>query len=177
MPKMLQRRAAFCWYLGIDPGSSSGGAAVVDQLGKPATRPNGLPWWIRFDKCTDHEIIHWMRTIELESKGHLVAAIERVHSMPGQGVSATFKFGQSYGFLRGCLVGLNISIGENPAPHIWQRDMNCLTKGDKKISRSKAQSLWPKYTDLINHHVADALLLAEWLRRKEIGLVTSKKRA
>lgn len=42
--------------------------------------------------------------------------------------------------------------------------MGCLTKGDKNISKARAQQLFP--TAKITHATADALLLAEWRRKQ-----------
>ena len=39
---------------------------------------------------------------------HLFAFVEKVHAFPGQGVSSSFKFGQSYGTILGALEALKI---------------------------------------------------------------------
>jgi hypothetical protein len=41
--------------------------------------------------------------------------------------------------------------------------MQCLTKGDKNVSKAAAQRLWPKLK--ITHANADALLIAEYGRQ------------
>jgi hypothetical protein len=41
--------------------------------------------------------------------------------------------------------------------------MGCLTRGDKNVSKAKAQQLFP--TMKITHAVADALLLAAYAQR------------
>jgi hypothetical protein len=45
--------------------------------------------------------------------------------------------------------------------------MQCLTGGDKNISKRRAQELFPSLK--ITHAVADALLIAEYGRRLERG--------
>jgi crossover junction endodeoxyribonuclease RuvC len=95
----------------------------------------------------------------------VTAALEKVHSMPGQGVVSSFKFGMGYGGLRMALLAANIPF-RDVQPQAWQRSLGCLTGGDKNISKSMAQQLFPGMK--ITHAIADALLIAEWLRRMEV---------
>ncbi len=44
----------------------------------------------------------------------------------------------------------------------WQKEMGCLTKGDKNVTKRRAQELFP--TLKITHAIADALLIAEYGR-------------
>jgi hypothetical protein len=97
-----------------------------------------------------------------------LAIIERVHSFPEQGVSSSFKFGMHYGLLRGILVSIGIPFEDCP-PQTWQRYMNCLTHGDKNISKAKAQQLFPGFK--ITHCTADAILIAKYAREKYLGLL------
>jgi len=41
--------------------------------------------------------------------------------------------------------------------------MGCLTKGDKNVSKRRAQELFPALK--VTHAIADALLIAEFARR------------
>ena len=85
--------------------------------------------------------------------------LEEVHSMPGQGVSSVFSFGSNYGFYRGVLFALGIPFSTVP-PAKWMRDMRCLTKGDKNISKRRAQELYP--TVKMIHALADAYLICTY---------------
>lgn len=91
--------------------------------------------------------------------------------MPGQGVSSTFKFGQHYGMLRMALIAASIGF-ETVAPGVWQRAIGCLSGGDKKVTRAKAQEMFPSVhivgrgDKAPTHAIADALLIAEYGRRK-----------
>lgn len=91
-----------------------------------------------------------------------VVFLEVVHSFPGQGVSSTFKFGRGYGFLRGVITALEYPL-HDVTPQKWQKALGCLTKGDKNVSKQKAQQLFPKLK--ITHAIADAILIAEYGRR------------
>jgi len=133
--------------IGIDPGQSGGIAMVGDD-----------PCAIKMPE-TERDIFDALNAFSTEASS---AFIEAVHAMPKQGVSSTFKFGQNFGFLRGCLIALGIPF-ESVAPQKWQKALGCLTHGDKNVSKRRAQELFPGLK--INHYVADALLIALYGQR------------
>lgn len=159
-------------YLGIDPGIT-GAVAIITKKGKikifdtPATK-------IKKGKSNRNEYL----PVEMSNlikriinkygvqKCHL--AIEKVHSMPKQGVASTFSFGRGYGIWLGIIAALNISSSDI-TPQEWKKE---IMKGmsDKDAARIKAQQLFPKYAHLLNlkKHIgrADSLLIAEYARRK-----------
>jgi hypothetical protein len=45
-------------------------------------------------------------------------------------------------------------------PQVWQKELGCLTKGDKNISKRKAQELFPSMK--VTHATADSLLIATY---------------
>lgn len=134
--------------IGVDPGQS-GGIALLDRDGLFAAK---MP-------ATEADLKLWF---EGNTKAPRFVFIEQVGAMPKQGVSSTFKFGQSFGFLRGLIVGLGIPH-EFVRPQVWQKALGCLTKGDKNVSKSAAQRLWPN--ERFTHATADASLIAEYGRR------------
>jgi crossover junction endodeoxyribonuclease RuvC len=153
---MAGRRLQFCGkkdnmlFMGIDPGMS-GGIGVIDIV-------DNQP-----DAYAMPETEADTSYLFAELKRHVVfCLIEKVHSMPKQGVASSFKFGVNYGFLRGMLIGHGIPFGE-VSPQKWQKAMECLTHGDKNISKARAQQLFPSLK--ITHATADALLIAEYCRR------------
>jgi Holliday junction resolvasome RuvABC endonuclease subunit len=137
--------------IGIDPGASGGIACLYERQHEV----------FKLD-CTERDVEEFMREQCLDGA---FAYIERVHSMPKQGVASSFKFGQSYGFLRGLLIGLRIPF-EEVTPQKWQKAMGCLSKGDKNVTKARAQSLFPQIK--VHHHNADSLLIAEFCRRKNL---------
>jgi Holliday junction resolvasome RuvABC endonuclease subunit len=90
------------------------------------------------------------------------AFIEQVHSSPQMGVKSAFTFGQGYGHLEMALTAANIPF-ERVRPQKWQQAMGCMTKGDKNVSKRRAQELFPSLK--ITHAIADCLLIAEFGRR------------
>lgn len=144
-------------YLGIDPGGS-GALVLLDERMK----------WVGSVrlKATERDVETWLRA-HRDDIAH--AVLERVASFPGQGVSSTFKFGQSYGFCRGLLVAFRIPFEAVP-PGSWMRSMGLIApKGTPKVDRkrrlkARAQELWPDAP--ITNAEADAALIAEFCRRK-----------
>jgi len=137
-------------WIGIDPGAS-GAIAVIHESGNVN--------WIKNDS-TEHELADWLR--DIAENFDCIAIIEQVSAMPKQGVSSTFKFGRSFGFLIGLLTALRVRY-EAYRPQVWQKHLRCLTKGDKNVSKAAAQRLWP--STKITHANADALLIAEFGRQ------------
>jgi Holliday junction resolvasome RuvABC endonuclease subunit len=112
------------------------------------------------DKATDRGI--W-ETVKEWSQDASIAVLEKVHAMPKQGVSSTFKFGTSFGELKMALVAAGIRF-ELVTPVQWQTFMGCRSKGDKNVTKQRAEQLFPGLK--VTHKTADALLLAEMGRRK-----------
>lgn len=136
-------------FLGIDPGGS-GAVAAIDGLGKIRR--------VVKNSGTERDVFEAFCGWDGED---VLAVIEQVHSRPKQGVASSFKFGTSYGFLRGCLIASGVRFTE-VSPVKWQTAMKCRTHGDKNVSKARAQQLFPGVG--ITHAIADALLLAEYAR-------------
>jgi hypothetical protein len=140
-------------YLGIDPGQS-GGIAVIWPAGDASA-------WKMPE--TEDDLIEVLQDLKSgHNENELFAVLEKVHAMPKQGVSSVFTFGQNYGGLRMALAALKIRR-EHVTPQKWQKEMGCMTRGDKNVSKRRAQELFPKIK--VIHAIADALLIAEYARR------------
>ena len=152
-------------FIGVDPGGS-GSICAVDEFGVPF----GEPFWIKTNE-PPADLVKFIGKKQFDANGKVRAVLERVGAMPGQGVSSTFKFGQSFGMLLGILVAMEIPF-ELYTPQVWQKLMGCRwpagktkpTQTQKKnLNKEVAQRLWPK--EKITHANADGLLLAEFCRR------------
>lgn len=137
--------------IGIDPGKS-GGIAIIK---------NGQAW---ADKMPETEKDLWDYFDSLLEDGF--AYLEKVHAMPKQGVTSTFSFGQNFGMLIMALTAAAIPF-ELVTPQRWQKELGCLSHGDKNVTKRRAQQLFPGLT--ITHATADALLIAEYGRRARNG--------
>ncbi len=138
-------------YIGIDPGAS--GAIAALEIGGEVVS-------LIKNSETPADIAAWLRDVVKDKRAY--ACIEKVHAMPKQGVSSTFKFGTSYGFLLGLLVANQVQYHEI-APQVWQREMHCLSKGDKNRTKQAAQARFP--LEKVTHAIADALLIADVCRQ------------
>ena len=135
--------------IGIDPGSGGGLAVTVDgQLLELTSMPE-----------TDHDV----NSFFLRHEDADCAYLEQVHSMPGQGVASTFKFGMNYGFLRAMLTAHGIRWIDVTPPK-WQSALGIRAIKDepktahKNRLKGRAQQLFPKWK--ITLKTADAALIA-----------------
>jgi crossover junction endodeoxyribonuclease RuvC len=144
----VQMAKSFFW-VGIDPGISGGAARMCGETGEITST-------IKFSE-SERDIHEWFLQIESAQ-----AVIEKVHSMPKQGVRSTFTFGCQYGFCRAMLVAHLIPF-QAVAPNVWMKFMGLKTRGDKKVNYAMAQERFPNVK--ITHAIADACLLAEYARR------------
>jgi len=140
--------------IGIDPGKS-GGIAWIDERGRMCVEK--MPETLR-------DLWDFIVTFHDHDTG-CKAYLEQVHSMPGQGVSSSFTFGQGYGALEMALIAAGIPF-ERVTPQKWQKAMQCMTKGDKNVSKRRAQELFPEIK--FTHATADAALIAEYGRTKNL---------
>ncbi len=162
-------------YIGIDPGLAGGmaqlGDSVFIDLAVPIVdRTTTMPT-ITIKKAKGqkreydiHAIVEWLRAIPTDQK--CCAALELVHSMPKQGVASSFHFGKGFGIIQGILCALNIPY-ELVTPQRWMKLMLEGRPKGKGSSIIKVKELFPEMRDLkrTEHGKADAILLAEYLRR------------
>jgi len=71
-----------------------------------------------------------------------VSYLEDVHSMPGQGVSACFSFGASFGAIQGVLGALEIPV-VLVTPQSWKKKAGLIGK-DKDMCRTLMQRRFPQ---------------------------------
>jgi Holliday junction resolvasome RuvABC endonuclease subunit len=138
--------------IGIDPGKN-GGIAVIDEQGH--AHADKMPETLQ-------DLFEHFDSLNLSHTGDRRAYIEQVHSSPQMGVKSAFTFGNGFGHLEMALTACGIPF-ERIRPQAWQKALGCMTKGDKNVSKRRAQELFP--TLKITHSTADALLIAEYGRR------------
>lgn len=141
--------------LGIDPGLS-GAIAFFFPSHAELIAAEDVP-------IADGEIDAATLSARIEQMRPTFAIIERVASMPRQGVSSTFKFGAAYGVVRGIVGSLKIP-SHLVTPTKWKRHFNL--SSDKEESRALALRLWPARAELFSrkkdHGHAEAALLARY---------------
>lgn len=146
-------------YLGIDPGAHGGLAAVTLE---------GVIY--RVDKLPPTIAETYALFEALAANGQAFAVLESVHAFPKMGAVSAFTFGRGFGNLEAMLHCAGIPY-DLVAPQKWQGHMSCLSRGDKNVTKRRAQQLFPKHT--VIHAIADALLMAEYCRRMRTGQLSS----
>jgi crossover junction endodeoxyribonuclease RuvC len=73
--------------------------------------------------------------------------IERVHSMPRQGVASSFKFGLAYGLVRGVVSALGVPV-HLVTPNEWKREFRLSV--DKQQARVLAARMFPGQAKLFS---------------------------
>ena len=142
--------------IGADPGVNGGIAWIND--GKPCVEkmPETLQdlWELIQDirRCA-------MATPRFPNGYGCHAYLEQVHSSPQMGVKSAFTFGNGFGHLEMALTAAGIPFARI-RPQVWQKELGCMTKGDKNVSKRKAQELFPSMK--VTHATADALLIAQY---------------
>lgn len=151
------------YYMGIDPGMSGGLSVIGNRFESPYIHSSAMP---KTERDTSDWIGHYFDS-------ETFAVIEKVHAMPKQGVSSTFKFGHNYGFLRGCLVSYAIPFVE-VSPKTWQKrlDIPPRKKTETKTQwknrlKQLAQQQFPETKVTLAN--ADSLLIALYCSREHGG--------
>lgn len=141
-------------WIGIDPGAK--GAMALVSENQATVFPFDPDFYIQTLKSI---------------KGHVcVCCIEAVHSITGQGIASSFKFGQTYGWLLGVLDAIGIPY-QPITPQKWKKEFGLTS--DKAQSIEVCKRLFPdvnlKRTERSKKDddgMAEALLMATYAKRK-----------
>lgn len=140
--------------LGIDPGISGAIGFYFPAVGRVCVEDVPL---------ADGEINAPALAARIRDFMPSMVVLERVHSMPKQGVASTFKFGMSFGEVRGVIGTLGIPL-YLVSPRTWKKHFQLTA--DKEEARAKAIQLFPLNADRLNrkkhHGRAEAALLAKY---------------
>jgi len=149
------------YYLGIDPGLH-GAIAIFDPLKRFPVAVLDMPL-VKATKKSKARInkVELASIFDRHAKTIKRVVLEDVHSMPGQGISSTFKFGHGVGILEGVIASLKLDLLK-VTPAVWKKQFQ-LGK-NKTDSRMKTIELFPLHADLFARAKDDgrseALLLA-----------------
>jgi crossover junction endodeoxyribonuclease RuvC len=144
---------------GVDPGIT-GGISFFDNESSTLI---ALPCPIIINKKTKTKEydIQGISELFIKYKPN-ICVVEKVHSMPKQGVSSTFFFGKGYGIILGIIGTLQIEKIDI-TPQKWKKYFSLIGE-DKYQSILKASEIFPQYTHcwkLKKHNgVAESALIA-----------------
>jgi crossover junction endodeoxyribonuclease RuvC len=99
---------------------------------------------------------------------YVMAVLERVNAMPGQGVSSVFSLGDSFGCARSAITACRFEM-TYIAPTQWKKHFKLTS--DKEMSRALAIRMFPDAPLNLKKHSdrAEALLMARWLHETKGG--------
>jgi len=145
----------------IDPGAISGAIAFHADNGMVIV--TDLP-------VADGQIDAVSLYKALAGRNIRAFVVERVGSMPKQGVASTFKFGVSVGIIHGLVAALAVPM-HLIAPTVWKRGVGLPVGADKEAARALALRLYPQIHGLERKKDAgraEALLIGHyWITRRE----------
>ncbi len=121
------------YWVGIDPGASGCMCVLYED---------GIIHFIDFKAKGLAGYIDELKSLSMHSLPVMVG-VEKVHSMPGQGVKSVFSFGQRLGELEGMLQTLSIGY-EMPRPQAWQKSCGVKPKSGKKGVHEVTSKLYPQ---------------------------------
>jgi len=152
--------------LGIDPGAS--GALAFFNLEAGTLEIVDMPTvQVKRGAKLKNEISPQMLAAIVGARKPIVAIIEKVGAMPGQGSSSMFQFGRGVGMVEGVLAALHVPT-DYVTPQQWQKAVGA--RDGKDGNRQRAAELFPAYAHLFARKKddgrADAALMAWWRATK-----------
>lgn len=142
--------------LGVDPGLRGALALIDDELGLTVVQDMPVVKLRGSTVMAEGVLRELIRDLDPTH-----AYVERVHSMPKQGVVSAFTFGMGYGLIRGVLTGLGVAT-TLVTPNEWKRALR--VGADKREARVIAGRLFPMnardFARVRDDGRAEAVLLA-----------------
>ena len=152
------------FYIGVDPGLD-GAVAILNATGSLCVIRDTPTLTIGGPRGKRREYNLRLMSTLFPPAEECVVFIERVHSMPGQGVRSMWTMGFGSGAWLGILSALGIKY-ELVTPQRWQKVMLDGQGKGKDATRGQAMALFPSVAGQLNrkkdHGRADALLIAEY---------------
>jgi len=147
--------------LGVDPGLNGAVALLGD--GYLAVRDTPTAGELKRRVVIATELAKILKAWQPD-----LAVVEKVHAMPKQGVSSSFRFGQAVGTVEGVIGALEIPV-EYVTPHAWKKFFRI--SSHKEDARLLAIQTWPRIAEKLTRKKdadrAEALLIARYRQEKK----------
>ena len=127
--------------IGIDPGAHGGIAVLDSKIGFVNTSKMPLLPSGEIDVISIREMLRASESPSSPVSPNIF--IESVHSMPGQGVASSFKFGYSLGRIE-AVCDLLVPDVHKVQPLAWQKVGPGKTGGDKSITIEWVKNTYPE---------------------------------
>jgi len=151
-------------FIGIDPGKT-GAISCINMYGKCMYEKTPI---LKTGKKKDYDpsamveiMIEYINAYRCENKTLIL--IEKVHSMPGQGVASMFNFGMGFGIWQGIIAALKVPF-EFVTPQRWKKIMMDGMPKEKSASILRVKQIYPQLGTLkkADNGIADAILIARY---------------
>lgn len=149
-------------FIGVDPGQKG----ALAYLCPKDHNIDIIPMPISGKEMDVDDIVVWIKCRRWPE--NILVCIELVHSMPGQGVSSTFKFGFGTGMLHGIIRTLKLPL-ITVAPQTWKKAVLAGTDKSKEAAIDYISRKYPEVNLLPTPRstkksdgMAEALCIAEW---------------
>lgn len=153
--------------LGVDPGLT-GALALLDDRGRFLTISD-MPIMSRGVKsgksqnCVNYKGLQLLIDAWRAEYGEIVAYVENIHAMPGQGVTSMFNMGDTFGAIKAILACEDIET-YYITPQSWKKHFKLTS--DKEQCRAYAIRTCPQAAQYLDrkkdHNRAEALLIARY---------------
>lgn len=162
-------------YFGVDLGKT-GGLALIDAAGE-ILNCQGMP---NTPESIINTTIEWIEElVDGDTDVKIYPIMEQVNAMPGEGVSSVFKFGYHCGGMFYMFEALrqkypdNIMYAVRIAPILWKKKFGLINSElskyeKKKLSVDYANELFNLSIKYSDNGIAEAILIAEYLRLEAI---------
>ena len=162
--------------VGVDPGQKGGLAIMKDGActghpmplaGKEVDARAVTDLLMREHEMVRDEVAN--QHFYVSPADNILVVVEKVHAMPKQGVSSTFKFGLNYGRILGAIEALGLRY-ELVTPQAWKKAILAGTDKGKTAAVEFVHRRYPSVNlmpgRMRTHHdgIADAVCLAEYGR-------------
>ena len=147
---------------GIDPGVTGAVAFLRDDT------PTLYPMPVLKINATKREIDMPSLAALLSAHQPSFVVLERVHSMPAQGIASAFSFGRTVGRIEGICAAYSVEL---VTPQEWKRVILNGTDRSKEAAVAFCRRRWPDVSLTPNgctkphHGLAEALCICEFGRR------------
>lgn len=166
---------------GIDPGQTGCLAVMADDEFERFVDMPTMPRPAGGNQINGAAFAAAIREARARHPGaSVLACLESVSAMPGQGVSSMFRFGEGFGIVQGVIAALGIPVVMvNPVR--WKKSL-ALIGTQKDAARTAAIQRFPKAADQLKRKKdigrADALLIAQWcVKTEQLGLEVVRRDA
>ena len=152
--------------IGIDPGLS-GGIAILDdsKIFDIFDMPVMSEGKKNKNQLNSAQLVNIIKKHILTNDETFVI-VEQIGTMPGQGVTSMFNFGQTFGSIKGICAALGLPIFY-VRPAKWKKHFE-LINSSKDASRTKVIEMYPSISGRLTKkkdvNKADAILIARYFR-------------